>query len=37
LLGAIELDPLTVADDAHFLARIAAEANVPEPIRSRLA
>jgi cytosine/adenosine deaminase-related metal-dependent hydrolase len=37
LLGAIELDSLTVADDAHFLARIAAEPNLPESIRSGLA
>jgi len=37
LLGAIELDPLTVADDPAFLGRIAAEPNVPPAIRNGLA
>ncbi|HEY8974778.1 MAG TPA: amidohydrolase family protein [Burkholderiaceae bacterium] len=37
LLGAIELDPLTVADDPDFLGRIAAEPNVPTAIRDGLA
>jgi cytosine/adenosine deaminase-related metal-dependent hydrolase len=37
LLGAIELDPLTVADDPAFLGRIAAEPNVPMAIRDGLA
>lgn len=37
LLGPIDLDPLTVADDPAFLARIAAEPNVPPAIRDGLA
>ena len=37
LLTSIELDPLTVADDPHFLQRIAAEPNVPAAIREGLA
>ncbi len=37
LLQPIELDPLTVADDANFLARIAAQPNLPEAIRAGLA
>ncbi|MEJ8825719.1 amidohydrolase family protein [Variovorax humicola] len=37
ILVPIELDPLTVADDRNFLARIAAEPNVPEAIRNGLA
>ena len=37
LLGAIELDPLTVADDPAFLGRIATEPNVPSAIRDGLA
>lgn len=37
LLTSIELDPLTVADDAEFLHRIAAEPNVPAAIRDGLA
>ena len=37
LLGAIELDPLTVADDPAFLGHIAAEPNVPPAIRDGLA
>lgn len=37
LLGAIDLDPLTVADDPDFLGRIAAEPNVPPAIRDGLA
>jgi hypothetical protein len=37
LLGAIELDPLTVADDPDFLGRIAGEPNVPPAIRDGLA
>jgi cytosine/adenosine deaminase-related metal-dependent hydrolase len=37
LLTSIELDPLTVADDPNFLRRIAAEPNLPAPIRDGLA
>ncbi|MDM0015034.1 amidohydrolase family protein [Variovorax sp. J22P168] len=37
ILAAVELDPLTVADDRNFLARIAAEPNVPQAIRKGLA
>ena len=37
LLGAIVLDPLTVADDPAFLGRIASEPNVPAAIRDGLA
>ncbi|MFL6677473.1 MAG: amidohydrolase family protein [Burkholderiaceae bacterium] len=37
LLGSIELDPLTVADDPAFLGRIAGEPNVPPAIRDGLA
>jgi len=36
ILGPIELDPLTVADDANYLARIGSEPNVPESIRAGL-
>lgn len=37
LLAPIALDPLTVADDRNFLEEIAAQPNVPEAVRSRLA
>jgi len=37
LLTAMELDPLTVADDPDFMPRIAAEPNVPIAIRDGLA
>ena len=37
LLQPIALDPLTVADDADFLAAIAAQPNLPEAVRSGLA
>jgi len=37
LLTAIELDPLTVADDPDFMQRIAQEPNVPGAIRDGLA
>jgi 5-methylthioadenosine/S-adenosylhomocysteine deaminase len=37
LLTSMELDPLTVADDPAFMARIAAEPNVPIAIRDGLA
>jgi 5-methylthioadenosine/S-adenosylhomocysteine deaminase len=37
LLVPIALDPLTVADDRNFLEEIAAQPNVPEAVRSRLA
>jgi hypothetical protein len=37
VLGPIELDPLTVADDPNFLKRIAAEPNLPDVIRKGLA
>jgi hypothetical protein len=33
----VVLDPLTVADDPHFLSEIAGQPNVPEPIRKGLA
>jgi 5-methylthioadenosine/S-adenosylhomocysteine deaminase len=36
LLGPIELDALTVADDEDFLDQVESEANVPEPIRTGL-
>jgi cytosine/adenosine deaminase-related metal-dependent hydrolase len=36
LLGPIELDALTVADDEDFLDLVESEANVPEPIRTGL-
>jgi len=36
LLGPIELDALTVADDEDFLDQVEGEANVPEPIRTGL-
>jgi cytosine/adenosine deaminase-related metal-dependent hydrolase len=37
ILEAVELDPLTVADDPQFLPRIAAQPNVPQAIREGLA
>ncbi|NML14954.1 amidohydrolase family protein [Azohydromonas sp. G-1-1-14] len=37
VLAPVRLDPLTVADDPDYLARIAAQPNVPVPIRSGLA
>jgi hypothetical protein len=36
ILRAIELDPLTVADDPNYLTRIDSEPNVPAPIRAGL-
>jgi hypothetical protein len=33
----MKLDPLTVADDDDFLAQIAAQPNVPQPISQQLA
>jgi cytosine/adenosine deaminase-related metal-dependent hydrolase len=36
VLGPMELDPLTVADDPNFLRRITAEPNVPRAIREGL-
>jgi len=36
LLEPIKLDPLTVADDADFLAQIEAQPNVPEPVKQGL-
>ena len=36
LLGPIELDALTVADDDDFLDQVESEANVPDPIRRGL-
>ena len=36
ILGPIALDPLTVADDADFLAKLEAQPNVPLPVRSGL-
>jgi len=37
ILEAVELDPLTVADDPSYLARIASQPNVPQPVRDNLA
>lgn len=37
ILEPIKLDALTVADDADFLAQIAAQPNVPAQVRSKLA
>jgi hypothetical protein len=37
ILKPIALDPLTVADDPDFLAKIAIEPNVPDPVRTGLA
>ena len=37
LLQAVELDPLTVADDAHFLKRISNQPNLPTAVREGLA
>jgi 5-methylthioadenosine/S-adenosylhomocysteine deaminase len=37
ILEPIRLDPLTVADDDDFLAQIAAQPNVPAPIKEELA
>ena len=36
ILEPIRLDPLTVANDDDFLARVAAQPNLPEPIRQGL-
>jgi 5-methylthioadenosine/S-adenosylhomocysteine deaminase len=36
ILGPIELDPLTVADDPNYLTRIGSEPNVPASIRASL-
>jgi hypothetical protein len=36
ILGPIELDPLTVADDPNYLTRIGGEPNVPASIRAGL-
>ncbi len=36
ILKPVELDPLTVADDANFLDRIAQQPNVPEQLRNSL-
>ena len=36
ILGAVELDPLTVADDPKYLTRIGSETNVPASIRAGL-
>jgi 5-methylthioadenosine/S-adenosylhomocysteine deaminase len=36
ILGPIDLDPLTVADDPQYLPRIATETNVPASIRAGL-
>src|SRR5262249_27551479 len=36
ILGPIALDPLTVADDAHFLTLVEKQPNVPEAIRRGL-
>jgi 5-methylthioadenosine/S-adenosylhomocysteine deaminase len=37
VLKPMKLDPLTVADDEDFLAQIAAQPNVPNPIKQELA
>jgi hypothetical protein len=37
ILQPVTLDPLTVADDRNFLKQIAAQPNVPEAVRTRLA
>lgn len=37
ILAPVRLDPLTVVDDPDFLAQIAAQPNVPEPVRLGLA
>jgi len=36
ILKPIRLDPLTVADDEHFLDAIEQQPNVPAPVKSRL-
>jgi cytosine/adenosine deaminase-related metal-dependent hydrolase len=36
ILQPIELDPLTVADDANFLQRLLAQPNVPAPLKAGL-
>jgi hypothetical protein len=36
ILQPIELDPLTVADDANFLERLLAQPNVPAPLKAGL-
>ena len=36
ILEPIRLDPLTVANDNDFLAQVAAQPNLPEPIRHGL-
>lgn len=36
LLGPIDLDPLGVADDARFIERLLAQANIPKPVRTTL-
>jgi hypothetical protein len=36
ILGPIELDPLTVADDPNFLDRVEGQPNVPAALRSAL-
>jgi hypothetical protein len=37
VLAPMAPDPLTVADDPHYLERIAAQPNVPEAVRNGLA
>ncbi len=36
LLGPLKLDPLGVVDDASFVKRLLAQANIPKPIRTTL-
>jgi hypothetical protein len=36
LLGPLRLDPLGVADDAGFVERLLAQANIPPPVRATL-
>ena len=37
LLEPMTLDPLTVADEPGYWARLAAQTNIPKPIRDALA
>ena len=37
ILQAVELDPLTVADDPRYLASVASQPNVPQAVRDNLA
>ena len=37
LLEKMELDPLTVSDEPGYWSRIAAQTNIPKPIRDAMA